>query len=1700
MKHLLPLAALLTLNAQAASLPPVHAVDPLLAADRTSQSQHRLWLPAFGTLLQDEQLDLDAGESTSLQLPADSLLRLQIDGDQPPPALWLSSDGQLWQQGRWLPGAAPGQWLQDAAAEQPRLVRLQAAGALAGQLWQLRRQRIDLPARRLALQDLQPALPAVQLQAPDGSLESAVQLPAGQPVSAVVAGPALLAIGSRPLPGSDGSDPAADYSLQWSLDESAWQSIDLSQPAASATWQQLDQCALQGDLQRRYLAIGPGTHRLQLQAAQPLALTLEQADPQPLLHDEAGEPFRARLQAVLDTPAQLARLNALRQSNHLLDAPGAVLQQLQSAAGSEPDLEIDALRQQIERSQRFYRNLLPQHSQGTMQPAWFATEQPFDPEPRRYLPASARIGGLSRGLFVHSAGQPLDYALPARNAPSELRLALALPAARDSLQLQVQFDDQPAQPLHLLPSTTPASSAAQAALVALGTPLPTLGAAFASQQQSGHFWRVASAQLHLPPQVRRVRISSSQPVSLALQYRASLPYYASEQAYAGWLQQLPAHNRVSSLHAALRRAESPDSDPLPLQPDATRALHNQWHPLLRWLHALQASGLDDFSHSAPLPPPVAERARRLASASNAARRQDWPAVLEALGTLGHGHDADALRLSRQALLALGESALARRQLLAAALLGPDQATATLARQHLLQEARATADSDEQLRLLAALFLRSGDAGLLEPLGQALLDSGEPRWAAQIGVLLASLGNSPPWLAEAAWQTGWPLTLEQALQRLPAPEQALQRGELAARAGQTRQALHYWQSAGAEGARRSLRLQQASAIAHALHAAGSASRQHQVQRWLEWSLDAAQPHQWQPLTDQVLRAAGHHSLYSEISQHSLQLPRASAGTPVELEVVGPATLRLQVRQLGSAQDDWLLARIGEQTLHYPLLARASSTYLQAGEPATAVSQLNEVLLPVPAGLQRIQLTPRRQDILLQIAQWQPAHHWAVLPPVTPLTLRAALAGPPAAGVVEQAGTFWQRPPATRYLQVSACRVTAIARVPASQLYTAPLDSAGAAAGLVQLRPRVPAVLPAGWPAGSTAVDLQQPPGDGSDEALLHQAIRLLWQVEDDSDPRDDEAGVMQIAALAAAHPQLPLLQQLSRRADAGYHWEPQLSAFDSAGVRPLPQHSRMQSPWRRVRQALMPAAASEALWLQGREVQGIDLFSPEPARLVLELQQAALPYSQPVAAQVMLQLDDQPARVLAMTTGSRQLDLPLPAGAHALRLWLQQPQLQQLVLVRVQQAGNATLAPDERSWHIAAPGQPASFRIQGPALLRIEEWSAHGSQPQYRHLEAGWHSIELPAASDGSDRYYRLASLRAGDRQQPLPASTWHAALPQAAPPSLPPAAAQPVRWQLQDRFPPGEAWRSLGTHLTLADRGDGPEEDSSSARYGRHVELGLSYRLRSEDPLLYSRSDLLLRQLQSGDQVLGLRQWLDYYPPRSPWQLGALAEAWLQPGDIAGLADPWSAHLQLQAQHRRQLGRDLDNELRLSLDQYWLGAQDPRAAQQARLDPDIHTPYRDEHRNALTLADRLTWYPWLDQRLYAETALVSNPDFTLRPDHLRLNLAAAQLIGPLSVEAGLRWRRYLADDERDSAFSRKRLYVRLSGLRWGQDSNALHLRSELSWDPDARMLAWQVSLGADDHAGGLSPAQRPDEVDFFPVRRALQREHVDTNLLNPVLP
>lgn len=161
----------------------------------------------------------------------------------------------------------------------------------------------------------------------------------------------------------------------------------------------------------------------------------------------------------------------------------------------------------------------------------------------------------------------------------------------------------------------------------------------------------------------------------------------------------------------------------------------------------------------------------------------------------------------------------------------------------------------------------------------------------------------------------------------------------------------------------------------------------------------------------------------------------------------------------------------------------------------------------------------------------------------------------------------------------------------------------------------------------------------------------------------------------------------------------------------------------------------------------------------------------------------------------------------------------------------------------------------------------------------------------------------------------------------------------------------------------------------------------------------------------------------------------------------------------------------------------PAAYRDGRVDQDVYTPYRAHHRSGSELADTLVYEPWLDTQLRAAAKVTSNPDFNLlRPDHYRIGVGAAQLLGPVWLNMDYGHLRYRADDRRASARSARTVAFGIGGEVWLAQQQRLEIGLTLARDIDDRSTWGGIVFTWHGGNGRGFQDFRPGERDFGDLR------------------
>ena len=1503
-------------------------------------------------------------------------------------------------------------------------------------------------------------------------------------------GPRRVALEHRLRYPTEETQAQQAYRVYAWLNGRPWQALDFVGAQETRQAIMVNGCAeTLGRLETGYLELPAGDHELSLGATQPLYLRPRAQDDPDYLFPNLNAPRLTAAQAramrpvahgsIWDlTPAELARplgqlslaeqertaLRLGRDNSYREGGLAAALTMRQVAMLHREEPRLGPQAQQLVSLFTFYRSLFPVAKATPAPPrlAWLRNRRllGWDERPRELVIAKRfsddLLDTLAAAYFLELApNTELQYRLPERQKPSVLRIAVEAITPTPA-EFWLRYDAQPPRRLRVQPpelaSDVFLAGVGEAALLLLGErhgvpAANTLAAPFAAQRTPGPLIPAAVVEVALPANVRQISLSgASQPLAVALQYRASRSYQLSESEYLEVAQQLGSdvvfqllQNQIhqAGTSAPREQADAPAAA-FATARDAQRELINHWLPLSRWLRA-QVRQL-----TATLGPPPATQSKQgdAAGSPTEAKRleqnQQWLPALEQWSGLIDSPIAEtraaAILGEARTLRQLNEEFLAEQMLRGAFLYDPSPLVAERVFAQLTQDYIASDDQDSLLALAGVAAARQPTPTLLRPLAELLLDQGYPDYALAIALGLPPAERPLPVVARAAYQLGWWRIFEKNLTQWPDPTQRrLWEGYRAQQQGAYQAALQFWREAGAPGQRLAEMLKTGLAIRDRLADSEAAVRARAIAEWTQWQSQQSGAHVWRDASHLFSDYAGTAAL--TVSERDLfsQTFRARSDQPAKISVYGPARLRIAGRLLHPAAatdappaDDWLLLRDGERMERLPISGDRPSQELRLVGDATAVpGRLATLDYAVGPGLHTLEITARQRPLLVQAKIWRPEIPLSVLPELTPTAVVAAALGLTRGEPERRRSRRWDHwspfgrhdihaeqsprqttPAPNAALPVAIINGCQLERRPLLAFPMALPELTAQTALLARLTANSPPDL--GWPS----------PPPTAEQALRQRLITLLWEVE--QAPETLAQRLPEAEQMAAAQPGAPgveaLLRGLRRRAE----WEPLLAVARSAGVRYVEAPGwQPESPFLRVRKTLTPTVAADEQVLAGTEQLGLLTTNATPTRLRIELQAADLRYSLPQPLIAWHRLDDRPAQsvTLAPDNPAHSVLLDIPPGQHVLRVGITAPVANQYLRVRVNELQGRTARPVigdlRRLYQVATSREPLQVPLMGPAWVRIDELRDGRLDSSYQYLGPGLQTLQLQPAKGRPEGLYRLHAQRVGDTPRELTPSRVSRVTPERVPetPMRVLETTSPSAWLMQDRYALGEqqdgTW-SLGT--TLARSTPLPDESGGGTVVDEYLETLASYRYHDEWRRNYYQADALARWHRLGSPTFGLRA---YWQHQTEWPGVSFQLNW---EGYAQQSEDWAWNSTLRGRIWQTRDIDLKTRHQPGLGFFYRDLQQGADYdyRPGHVDQDVLSEYKYLHKRGLVLSDTLSHRPWLDTLWYAGVALTSDEDWNLLdPEHASVTVGWKQLLGDWQVAAAYQWSYYFAQDGRD---------------------------------------------------------------------------------------
>ncbi|NOT57940.1 MAG: hypothetical protein HOP18_25330, partial [Deltaproteobacteria bacterium] len=915
----------------------------------------------------------------------------------------------------------------------------------------------------------------------------------------------------------------------------------------------------------------------------------------------------------------------------------------------------------------------------------------------------------------------------------------------------------------------------------------------------------------------------------------------------------------------------------------------------------------------------------------------------------------------------------------------------------------------------------------------------------------------------------------------------------------------------------------------------------------------------------------------------QFYAATPQRPVQLQVQGPIRLKVEARPLHPATtttplEDGLQIRAPGQLYETPIINNLPTFGLHVIEDSAVLpGRAVTTELALGPGLQTITLSAKRTRVAVRVYTQQPEMPLDVLPPLSRHTLTALWRAPEEKGASEinpyEARTWTTNirvlttdqessrltfPPLRSSLglpremprpaaDVDPVTATRLAlRFGEWNIASATVVN-GQVRPLAELPPEervlVEAISGSGekyctrWleeggavaPALRDAVCFAE--GDGErllqlplelgDEPVRQRMLLLLKLATDNPSQRRRMQALGE--ALFAAHPRVAGLAALHAQLTRDSTWEAIPAVQTSAGLRTIAMSGwKPESPSIRARRALVPPLAPDEYVVFGQGRLGISLSNLAPTTLLVELSPEDIEFSPPESLTAFVQRDQEPEQRIPLSRDPppASLQLPIPSGAHTVRVWIARAVVNQFLRVRVYEQRpampNAVPVPPsavvmtyERGYHVATQQEPLRFTVAGPQWLRIDEWREDLVHSRTQFVPDGWRTIELTPRTGQPEALFRVfQSTLAEDHTPAAP----RIVKPESRPVPFPVldfrAPVRPRVVVLDDVRRLGGQEDGTWSLMTQFVRQRNFDEDQSvdAVPMEQYLETRATHRFFHEElGGSYSETHVFTRVREHGGPTLGVAERLRFdlnWQDWMPLTLQMSGEGHLQwPGAGRPLSrggPEWSGLFRWEVSQLRRLTPTLDHRPSVAVFARALSLRQGRHYRQGYVDQDIFTNYKADHRAGLTLAESLSYRPWLDGEWTTRLALTSNETMVLEvPDSLMLTSTWKQLLRDTQVDIGYSFRTFFADSDRKATSFRHVLAVDMLQDYWSTDARlefGLTVRHDIIRGDNTFSLFFTWHL---DHGRGYRDF-RPGVIDFLNLRRWRATER-PTNRETPAL-
>lgn len=1430
--------------------------------------------------------------------------------------------------------------------------------------------------------------------------------------------------------------------------------------------------------------------------------------------------------ALSPTEKEYTALRVVRDNSHREGGTLGVAMMKATAEKHRDYPAIQTVASELEEYHTFYRDIFPNHKQsGTDQyMAWFIPNRLHHlGEQGKGIVAGEQflqelLNRIENGYFfdlpylVSSRPSPeYVYYLPRGSAPSMLRVAVDTTRSSNREAFYVQLGDTEPILFHVqchqeLPHQEYVLTKASAGLEILaqlrGELLKgTLSGPFSQSRINAPLISANVIELPLPTGISEVKVwrasQNSGHLYVALQYRASKPFSLSETEYKEIVRQLKPYTTTYQMFRRLLKNHDIQLN----RPE--KELQNNWLPLRRFLaeeYKIFSSTVSPTSQDAlPLSSTsTSEIRRQVKVARNATMEAQWLPALEAWSAIKRDGNVHYQREAQQeiivSLLNLGEYYLAELQLRSILLYSKDYVLRAWAFKKILNLYRTNNDLDAIVRLTASMVMLHPGITEIQQLFRALLENNEYEFALMVGIIIPPQKQNIEGMLRAAYQVGWWATFNSLVNHLDcASDRAFWRAIQLLAHGKLDQAFIEFEAAGSRGVIWRNQIISGRKVLNAIISPNLNTRINSIYAWEHWQFAHPGPFMWQEDASLVRDSSGVDLLYSINRDMYSKAFKGTREKPVQLEIVGPVSVRLETRPLLSANsitpvDGWLRIREKNSLQIFPINNNTPSQGIKVfGEESYLAGTKVFSDFDLGPGLHNIQVDAGILPFLVRVLIYRPEITVPILPPLNVYTVNAAFYNQIKARLTTKLPCLFSS--CLTVIPSNRCKhlfpyyagdfpyVNMLCKEYSNKWLSSVLKNEMTNTSFLSLS-SIQKSLTKQCPIYNKKIK----------DDIIKQMTQLVWIVEHNAGKR--RWAIAQAENLVNAYPLISELQSLKDRMNRNTEWLSVINVDNSAGLRYIEEKGwQPETPSLRIRKALLSSGSIDERVLFGNDRLVYVLKNLRPTTVLMKLRAEDVSSLAPVPLTAIYQLDNGKAKKIILEPGQseRIIRIQVPKGDHALRIHISNPVANQFLRIHFAETRSAPpLTIVERVFFVATKNEPVTLPVAGPVFLRIDELRNGSLFTRYRLINAKHTRIQLKPEGNQTEALFRISQLISASEKakvRPRIILIPNSKVPGPYTKLVQKKSSSPVL--LKDGLNLGGQEDGTWSFSLSANRRKNflQQNQNSNLTLEDFLEPGITYRYFSENRRTYFKTTILEHIRRYGGAVLGFKEMIYYQPIWYPINFRLNAMAFYQNPNgskLIGLNNKgeWSATLVGAVSQVRHLSPTSYHIPELSVLIRDLSLHNTQQYNPRDVDQDIFTQYQSDHRKYFEIADLFYWRPWLDSLAYIGGSLASNPHFNLsNPDNVKLDTGWKQLIGEIAINPNFQYSRYF-----DLHLLRRSYGINLEWRKWIDSENLFEISINVSRGIDVPVTTGFIIFTWNTSNGRGYRDFRPGEIDFLDIR------------------